>query len=168
MSGSRAIALIGEQSSSRPNLVEGTKANSNEDLIELAEQIQQCDAAIKSAASSKLRSILEQMRSLQAQAQVVLQEAKRDNQLHHAACNFKKIPGKIYYLYKRANKEATYLSMLSPEEWGSGCPHQFLSAYKMEFDFTWTPFEHIERNEEDNKLVEQLIKKEFRMAIMDQ
>jgi len=48
------------------------------------------------------------------QAQLVLEEAKRDADLHHAACNFKKIPGKLYYLYKR-NSGQTYFSMLSPE-----------------------------------------------------
>ena len=109
----------------------------------------QCDAAVQAAASSKLRTILEQMRHLQeqvdseenlhlalnlfsgagllsqlgcltyvavctVQARNVLEETKRDADLHHAACNFKKIPGKLYYLYKRSSGQ-TYFSMLSPE-----------------------------------------------------
>ena len=166
MSGSRAVALLDPSSESKPNLVEGSKANCKDDLIELAQQIQQCDAAIQATASSKLRSILDQMRSLQKQAQDVLESAKRDADLHHAACNFKKIPGKIYYLYRRPN-ETTYMSMLSPEEWGSSCPHTFLYAYKLQFDYTWTPYEDIEKTEEDNILVEKLIKKKFQMAIMN-
>ena len=164
---SKAVALIDETSSSKPNLVEGSKVNCKEDLVELAEQIAQCDASIKSAASSKLRSILEQMRSLQRQAAAVLEESKRDAELHHAACNFKKIPGKIYYLYRRPD-DSTYLSMLGPEEWGASCPHTFLSSYKLEFDMTWTPFEDIAKNEADNILVEKLVKKQFQMAIMNE
>ena len=164
---SKAVSLIEETSSSKPKLVDGSKVNCKEDLVELAEQIALCDASIKSAASSKLRSILDQMRSLQQQAARVLEESKRDAELHHAACNFKKLPGKIYYLYRRPN-DSTYLSMLGPEEWGASCPHTFLAAYKLEFDMTWTPYEDIEKNEADNQLVEKLVKKQFQMAIMNE
>merc|ERR1712002_561881 len=167
MSKSKAVALLDSCSSSKPNLVDGSKVNCKEDLVELAEQIQQCDAAIKSSASSKLRSILVQMRSLQEQAKQVLSEAQRDAELHHAACNFKKIPGKIYYLYRRKSGQC-YFSMMKPEEWGDSCPHEYLDSYKLEFDFTWTPFEDIEKNEVDNLLVEQLVKKQFKMAIMNE
>lgn len=167
MSASRAVSLLDQNSASRPNLVAGSKANNKYDLIELAEQIQQCDASIKSAASSKLRTILDQMRSLQNQAKNVLEEAKRDAELHHAACNFKKIPGKLYYLYQRSNS-TTYISMLSPDEWGAACPHVFLASYKLEFDFSWTPFEFIEKNEADNEMVKRLIEKQFQMAIMNE
>jgi len=48
------------------------------------------------------------------QARKVLEETKRDAELHHAACNFKKRPGQMYYLYKRQNG-TTYFSMLSPK-----------------------------------------------------
>ena len=51
---------------------------------------------------------------ISVQAKTVLEEAKRDAELHHAACNFKKIPGKIYYLYKRKSGQ-TYFSMMKPE-----------------------------------------------------
>jgi len=167
MSASQAVALLDKNSLSRPNLVEGSTANSKEDLIELAQQIQTCDASIKSAASSKLRTILDQMRSLQAQAKGVLEDAKRDAELHHSACNFKKIPGKLYYLYQRPSG-SSYISMLSPEEWGSTCPHTFLACYKLEFDFSWTPLEYVEKNEADNAMVERLIKRQFQMALMNE
>jgi len=167
MSTCQAVSLLDRDSLCKPNLVEGSKTTNKFDLIELASQIQQCDASIKSAASSKLRSILDQMRSLQSQAKRVLEETKRDNDLHHAACNFKKIPGKLYYLYKRKS-QLTYVSMLSPEEWGAECPHEFLACYKLEFDFSWTPFEYIEKNEADNLIVEKLIKRQFQMALMNE
>lgn len=60
------------------------------------------------------RFILTFIISFSTQAQRVLEEAKRDADLHHAACNFKKIPGKLYYLYKRPSGQ-TYFSMLSSE-----------------------------------------------------
>lgn len=55
-----------------------------------------------------------QVRFLQTQAKDILVEAKINSQLHHAACNFKKIPGNTYYLYKRQTGQ-TYFSMLSPK-----------------------------------------------------
>nr|CAB3226666.1 uncharacterized protein C1orf50 homolog [Phallusia mammillata] len=148
----------------KAHLVEGSKTKNPDDLIELAQQIQRCDDSIKAVASSKLRTILEQMRSLQKQAQQCLEEAKRDAELHHAACNFKKIPGKLYYLYKRKSGQ-TYFSMLSPEEWGVGCPHEFLGCYKLEFDLTWTLFEDLPKREEDNAMIEKLIKQQFNAAL---
>ena len=53
----------------------------------------------------------------------VLEEARLNNLLHKTACNFKKVPGKKYYIYKqRKNPEDEMLSMISPEEWGPGGP----------------------------------------------
>jgi hypothetical protein len=58
--------------------------------------------------------IAEQIRFLQQQAYRVLLEAKQNSELHHAACNFRKLPGHIYYLYKKSSGQQ-YFSMLSPE-----------------------------------------------------
>lgn len=44
----------------------------------------------------------------------VLQEAKRDADLHHAACNIVKKPGTIYYLYQRPSGQK-YFSIISPK-----------------------------------------------------
>jgi hypothetical protein len=51
---------------------------------------------------------------LQKQAQAVLEEANLNKELHHIACNFKKVPGKIYYVYRREESGAKYMSMISP------------------------------------------------------
>lgn len=44
----------------------------------------------------------------------VLEKAKRDSDLHHAACNIVKKPGSIYYLYERDSGQK-YLSIISPQ-----------------------------------------------------
>nr|XP_039253671.1 uncharacterized protein C1orf50 homolog isoform X2 [Styela clava] len=113
-SGQSAIVPVNSANfSGQAYLVEGSKPRNPEDLVNLARQIQQADSSVKAAAGSKLRAILDQMKMLQEQAARVLEEAKRDAELHHAACNFRKIPGKLY-LYKRESGQ-TYFSMLSPE-----------------------------------------------------
>lgn len=84
------------------------------DLVELASTIQQADKFTRATAGSKLSVIAEQVRFLQNQARKVLEEAQRDQKINHMACNFKRIPGKLYYIYKRPNGKE-YMSMISPE-----------------------------------------------------
>merc|ERR1711899_288113 len=90
-------------------------------LVELAGAIQQADKFTRATAGSKLSVIAEQVRFLQEQAKKILEEAQRDKEINHLACNFKRIPGKVYYIYKRASGK-NYMSMISPEEWGKDCP----------------------------------------------
>jgi len=85
------------------------------DLVELAANIQTADQFTRATAGSKLTVIAEQVRFLQQQAKAVLEEANLNKELHHIACNFKKVPGKIYYVYKREDSGAKYMSMISPE-----------------------------------------------------
>ncbi|XP_020892139.1 uncharacterized protein C1orf50 homolog, partial [Exaiptasia diaphana] len=68
------------------------------DLVCLAQEVQKADQFVRCAASNKLILIAEQIRHLQEQARKVLEETKRDAELHHAACNFKKRPGQMYFL----------------------------------------------------------------------
>ena len=84
------------------------------DLVELAGAIQNADKFTRATAGSKLSVIAEQVRFLQEQARKVLEEAQRDQEINHMACNFKRIPGKVYYIYKRANGKK-YMSMISPD-----------------------------------------------------
>lgn len=74
----------------------------------------QADEFVTATACSKLQVIAEQVRFLQNQAKAILIEAKQHRDLHHAACNFKKVPGNVYYLYKRPSGQE-YFSMLSPK-----------------------------------------------------
>ncbi|XP_065564186.1 uncharacterized protein C1orf50 homolog isoform X1 [Artemia franciscana] len=108
------------------------------DLVELAHEIQKADDFTKANASNKLQVIAEQIRFLQEQAKRILEDARRGNDLNHVACNFKKIPGKLYYLYRRESGQK-YFSMLSPGDWGNSQPHEYLGTYKLEYDYSWTP-----------------------------
>merc|ERR1712133_295660 len=91
------------------------------DLVELAAQVQKADQFTRATAGSKLTVIAEQVRFLQEQARKVLEDARLNALLHKTACNFKKVPGKTYYIYTRPNGK-NYMSMISPEEWGKDCP----------------------------------------------
>ncbi|XP_073459480.1 uncharacterized protein C1orf50 homolog isoform X2 [Aquarana catesbeiana] len=83
-------------------------------LVELAQQVQKADEFIRANACNKLMVIAEQIRVLQEQARRALEDAKRDADLHHAACNVVKKPGNIYYLYERESGQR-YFSILSPK-----------------------------------------------------
>ncbi len=63
-----------------------------------------CLQFTRACAGSKLSVIAEQVRFLQDQARKVLEEANLNAELHHIACNFKKVPGKMYYVYKKPGK----------------------------------------------------------------
>merc|ERR1711963_198010 len=106
---------------------------------------------------SKLSVIAEQVRFLQQQAKAVLEEANLNAELHHIACNFKKVPGKIYYVYRREESGAKYMSMISPEEWGENCP-DFDAAYKLENDMTFTPYERIEKRANEEQIIDKILK----------
>jgi len=127
------------------------------DLVELAANIQKADQFTRATAGSKLSVIAEQVRFLQQQAKAVLEEANLNAELHHIACNFKKVPGKIYYVYRREESGAKYMSMISPEEWGENCP-DFDAAYKLEHDMTFTPFERIEKRANDEQIIDKILK----------
>ncbi|XP_059110851.1 uncharacterized protein C1orf50 homolog [Peromyscus eremicus] len=126
------------------------------DLVALAEQVQKADEFIRANATNKLTVIAEQIQHLQEQARKVLEDARRDADLHHAACNMVKKPGNIYYLYQRESGQQ-YFSIISPEEWGAGCPHDFLGAYKLQHDMSWTPYEDIEKQDAKIGMMDKLL-----------
>ena len=148
------------------------------DLVELARSVQNADKFVRATTSGKLQVIVDTIRSLQeqvdtprpppthththtiihslTQARQILETAKRDTQLHHAACNFTKVPGKTYHLYERSDG-STYFSMLSPRDWGSSCPHQFLGSYRLEHDQSWTPEEQIDERSRDITAIDRAI-----------
>lgn len=140
------------------------------DLIELARQIETADEFIKANVSNKLTVIAEQVQFLQKQAHRILEDAQLNSRLHHAACNFKKVPGSTYYLYRRPNGQE-YFGMIKPEEWGALCPHEFLGGYRLESDQTWTPTEAIEKKNRQMEALSRIAQfscwKEEPMAITD-
>lgn len=126
------------------------------DLVDMARQIQTADEFVKANACSKLSIIAEQVRMLQEQAQRVLNEAQFNADLHHVACNFSKVPGTMYYLYRRSNVQR-YFSLLSPNEWGSSCPHEYLGGFKLEHDMSWTPISSIAQRNNEREIIERIL-----------
>ncbi|KAK1340079.1 hypothetical protein QTO34_018643 [Cnephaeus nilssonii] len=126
------------------------------DLVALAEQVQKADEFVRANATNKLTVIAEQIQHLQEQARKVLEDARRDADLHHIACNIVKKPGNIYYLYQRESGQQ-YFSIISPKEWGTSCPHDFIGAYKLQHDLSWTPFEDIEKQDAKISIVDKLL-----------
>merc|ERR1712242_213913 len=124
---------------------------SQHDLVELAAQVEKADQFTRATAGSKLQVIAEQVRFLQEQARKVLEDARMNALLHKTSCNFKKVPGKIYYVYKRDNGK-NYMSMISPQEWGKSCP-PFVAAYKLEHDMTFAPYDKITKREDDDAII---------------
>lgn len=107
------------------------------DLVDAAREIAQADAMISGRVDAKLQVIAEQIRHLQAQARAILEEARSDHALHRARCQFQRIPGHTYHLY-RDRDGSPYFSMLSPADWRGQPPHPYLGAYRLEADLSWT------------------------------
>merc|ERR1711918_63042 len=109
------------------------------DLVELAAQVQKADQFTRATAGSKLTVIAEQVRFLQEQAKKVLEDARLNALLHKTACNFKKVPGKTYYVYKqRANPE-------------------YVGGYRLEFDMSWTELKDCDRRGNEIQMINKIL-----------
>jgi hypothetical protein len=113
-----------------------------QDLVNLARQIETCDAFVRANVSNRLQVIVNQMNYLRQEAQRTLMKARRDDELNHCACNLVRRPGQTYYQYERQSGQK-YMSIMHPQDWlsnskSSGCPHRFLGAYRLEYDNSWT------------------------------
>ena len=107
-------------------------------LVEVAREIGQADAMIAHTTSSKLKLISKQILALQEQARDILDEAKRDLDLHRAQCSFSRRVGRTYHLYEKADG-TLFWSMLAPDEWDAD--HAFRGSYRLEADQSWSPAE---------------------------
>jgi hypothetical protein len=112
---------------------------------------------VKATTTGKLQVVVEQIRFLQLQARKILEEAQQDAQLTHTACNFVRIPGHTYHLYRRRNG-TKYWSMLSVEEWGGSPPHEHIGSYRYEHDRSWTSVEKITEKERDFDSIQDMVK----------
>jgi len=127
------------------------------ELVELAAQVEKADQFTRATAGSKLQTIAEQVRFLQEQAKKVLEDARLNALVHKTSCNFNKIPGKTYYIYKqRKNPDEEWISMISPEEWGTACP-EFVAGYRLEFDMSWTPLKDCEKRSNELMLINKIL-----------
>ncbi|MDH5484208.1 MAG: DUF2452 domain-containing protein [Gammaproteobacteria bacterium] len=126
------------------------------ELVDLAKQIANADTMVSTRLSSQLKVIADQIRSLQAEAKTILESAQLDQELHHAACNFKRIPGKIYHLYRK-QENSCYFSMLSPEDWNGRAPHAYVNSYRLENDMSWTPLDKLNEIDDSVELVNRVL-----------
>jgi hypothetical protein len=123
---------------------------------ELAEEIARAESMLSARTSAKLRVIADQIKALQAEAHKVLDEARDEQALTHAECAFKRIPGKVYHLYRKADGR-TYFSMLSPADWHGRPPDAHAGSYRLEADYSWTPAERLGDIDDTGQVVQQLL-----------
>merc|ERR1711892_1079451 len=127
------------------------------ELVELAAHVQTADKFTRATAGSKLQVIAEQLKQLQEQARKVLDDARLNALIHKTACNFKKVPGTTYYVYKnRKNPDTEFISMISPEEWGSASP-EFCGGYRLEFDQSWTALKDCEKRKNEMLMINKIL-----------
>ena len=112
-------------------------------LVDVAKEIERADEMIGQTTSSKLKLIADQIRFLQEQARGILEDAKRDLDLHRADCAFSRRIRHVYHLYER-DDGSLYWSMVSLEEWGGEPPHAYAGSYRLGPDQSWTPVEEID------------------------
>lgn len=110
------------------------------ELVDLAKEIARADDMVSAQANGKLKLLANQIRKLQEEAQNILHEAKRNQELHRAECGFQKKVGQIYHLYRRQDGRLLF-SILSPQEWGERLPFDFIGSYRLETDMGWTEIE---------------------------
>ncbi|MCG6943117.1 MAG: DUF2452 domain-containing protein [Thiohalocapsa sp.] len=127
------------------------------DAPELAAEIARAESMLSARTGAKLRVIADQIKALQAEARKVLDEAREEQALTHAECAFKRIPGRVYHLYRRADGRS-FFSMLSPVDWRGAPPHEFLGSYRLEVDYSWTPAEQPDQHDATGALVGELLR----------
>ncbi len=124
---------------------------------DLAEEIARAEAILSARTGAKLRVIADQIQALQAEARKVLDQAREEQALTQAECAFKRIPGKVYHLYRKATG-GSYFSMLSPADWRGAPPHELLGSFRLEADYSWTPAEQLEQHHDRGALVDELLR----------
>lgn len=83
---------------------------------------------------SKLKILFKQLENIKREIEEVVKESVETENLEKIKCNFKKIPGKNYYLYQNPDEEF-FFSMLSPKEWNS--KNNFINEYFYDYDHTF-------------------------------
>lgn len=126
------------------------------DLEKLIETLKESETHVKNTAYNKLDVIGEQIKFLQKQAHEILRAATHDSHLHKVPCNFVKVSGQIYHLYKRPTGEKIW-SMISPSEFGASCKNEHLGSFRMEVDRSFTPVDQLQEYSENRKFAETLM-----------
>lgn len=80
---------------------------------------------------AKIKIIMKQMQLLKDEIENIVNETLETTELENIKCNFKKIPGKTYYLYENKDFQL-FFSILSPNEWTSY--NKYINSYYYDFD----------------------------------
>ena len=112
-------------------------------LVDMAKAIESASSKVALRTNAQLEVIVEQMKALQERAREIIEHASRDVDLIHAECRFKRVPGRIYHLYERADGQR-YFSMLGPDDYGRGGPSGFVDSFRYEHDESWTKLDEVE------------------------
>ena len=112
-------------------------------LVDMARAIESASSKVALRTNAQLEVIVEQMKALQERAREIIEHASRDVDLIHAECRFKRVPGRIYHLYERADGQR-YFSMLGPDDYGRGGPSGFVDSFRYEHDESWTKLDEVE------------------------
>jgi len=81
---------------------------------------------------------LEKINNLKIEYRNLIDEFDVNNMIYNSKIAFKPIMGKKYYLYKN-NKNKSFLSLISPDEWEYDTKISFLGAFKQDIHLKWTP-----------------------------
>ncbi|XP_073866633.1 uncharacterized protein C1orf50 homolog isoform X3 [Macaca fascicularis] len=54
-------------------------------------------------------------------------------------------------------EQIQHLQEQARKEWGTSCPHDFLGAYKLQHDLSWTPYEDIEKQDAKIGMMDKLL-----------
>jgi hypothetical protein len=127
------------------------------DTGDLAAEVARAEAMLSARTGAKLRVIADQIKALQTEARKVLDDAREEQALNRAGCSFKRIPGRTYHLYRKADG-SSFFSMLSPRDWAGDPPHDFIGSYRLEADYSWTPAQRADAVDETGDMVAQLLR----------
>ena len=67
---------------------------------------------------------------------MLIEEAQLNAQLHTIPCSILKRPGQIYHVFQRKDG-TTFMSIISPQEWGPHFDLQHAGTYRLESDMSW-------------------------------
>ncbi|TGL37637.1 DUF2452 domain-containing protein [Leptospira perdikensis] len=105
-------------------------------LVDRAKEIELAEESVKLHVHGKLEVIANQIRRLKEEAELILEQAEKDIELHKARCQFEKKPGQTIHLYEK--ETGSYFSLLAPSDWGKNPPHSYKGSYTMNPDRSFT------------------------------
>lgn len=93
--------------------------------------------AMEEQTNTQLEQIRKQVELLALQAQEIFRRKELSQQIYESKLAFKPEIGQVYYLYQKKD-DSRLLSLISPQEWGSGMPYKkFVAAVQLLSDHTW-------------------------------